>query len=104
MKVKVTESQLRQIVSETINNMLNEGAYDKNGNYDPQGHLVDIKRNLIATTDRMTEFMDGVIMSYDRLSKESKSADEELSKKLSDIVGKMFVCLREVNDVVDMYR
>ena len=104
MKVKINENQLRQIVSETINNMLGEAAYDKNGNYDPQGHLVDIKRNLVVTTDKMTKFLDSVLVSYDRLAKEAESADKELSQKLNDIVGKMFVCLREVNDVIDMYR
>ena len=92
MKVKINENQLRQIVSETISNMLGEAAYDKNGNYDPQGHLVDIKRNLVATTDKMLELVNRVVMSYDKIAKEAESADKELSQKLNDIVSKLYVC------------
>ena len=55
--VKITESELKQIVNESVKNVLNEASYDANGNFDADAHNTEILKRVKTEQDEILKFL-----------------------------------------------
>ena len=85
MKIKLTESKLKQIVAESVKKVLNEASYDKNGNFDAESHNSDLKDKFVSVVETLVQSMEHAIneLSYIQTS----TTDENVSKKARIVIN-----------------
>ena len=84
-KIRITENELKQIVSESVKKVLKEGSYDKNGNFDAESHNSDLRDKFVSVVETLTQSMEYAIneLSYIQTS----TTDENVSNKARIIIN-----------------
>lgn len=57
-KIRITESKLKQIVNESVEKVLNEASYDKNGNFDAESHNSELREKLTQEVMDLRKYLD----------------------------------------------
>jgi hypothetical protein len=85
MKIRLTESKLKQIVAESVNKVLNEASYDSNGNFDAESHNLELKDKFKSVLETLVQSMENAIneLSYIQTS----TTDENISKKARIVIN-----------------
>lgn len=85
MKIKLTESKLKQIVDESVKKALKEASYDANGNFDAESHNSDLKDRFKSVLETLVQSMEHAVneLSYIQTS----TTDENISKKARIVIN-----------------
>ena len=58
VKIKLTESNLKKIVSETVKKIVNEASYDENGNFNRESHDEELREKLTREVLELRKYLD----------------------------------------------
>jgi hypothetical protein len=68
MKIRLTESKLKQIVAESVNKVLNEASYDSNGNFDAESHDSELRERLTQEVIDLRKYLDEKLNSLNYIA------------------------------------
>lgn len=88
MKIKISESKLKQIVAESVKSVLNEASYDRMGNFNSDEHNSDIVNNVSESVSKLLRAMDKSIFSV---------GNNRLAATDEDLKGRLFALYRVLN-------
>ena len=84
-RIKITESELKQIVAESVKKVLSEASYDKNGNFDAESHNSDLKDRFASVLEELVQSMEYAINELSFI--QTSATDENISKKARIVIN-----------------
>ena len=83
--VKLTENDLKKIIVETVNNLLNERSYDSYGNFDEKAHNDDLRIRLKEEVQNINESINGALSSLNNIAQ--MATDDEIKNRTRVIMN-----------------
>lgn len=95
--IRLTESDLHNIIKESVKKALNEGSYDMNGNFDAEQHNADLKYRLKDELNNFNELLNNTLTSLDSIAQ--MATDEKIKGKTRIIINALLNAGREMREV-----
>jgi hypothetical protein len=84
-RIRLTENELKQIVTESVKKVLDEASYDKNGNFDAESHNSDLKDRFKSVLETLVQSMEHAINDLSFI--QSSTTDENISRKARIVIN-----------------
>ena len=88
MRIKISESKLKQIVAESVKSVINEASYDGMGNFNSDEHNSDIVNNVVGDVNKLLRAMDKSIFSV---------GNNKIAATDEDLKGRLFALYKVLN-------
>lgn len=100
MKQKLSESQLRKIIKESIKKVLNESSYDSEHNFNREGHNADLQQRFIDVFQKVRIEMDDAIQTLSYIST-AVVDDDILQTRVQKTKNALLEAIRETNIIAN---
>lgn len=94
--IKLTEGELQKIVKESVKNVLSEGSYDMNHNFDETSHNEELKEKLKNEVLKINGAINNAIVTLDRIAQQA--TDEEINNRARNIINALLAAAKQMNE------
>lgn len=93
--IKLTECELQKIVKESVKNVLSEGSYDMNHNFDAESHNAELKEKVKNEAKKINSCIISAIVELDKIAR--FSTDESVTQKAQQLIRTLNATAKEMN-------
>lgn len=94
--IKLTEGELQKIVKESVKNVLSEGSYDMNHNFDADSHNQELKESLKNEVLKINGAINNAIVTLDRIAQQA--TDKEINNRARNIINALLAAAKQMNE------
>ena len=95
--VRLTESDLRNIISESVNKVLKEASYDANGNFDEEQHNLDLISDLNDEMRNVNNNINDALSSLNAIS--TMATNDRIKERARIVMNALLNAGREMEHV-----
>lgn len=100
--IKINESQLAQIVRESVKNVLKESSYDNLGNFDATSHNNELRDRLKQEVEKIDKFHSDTLFALSHI--QTSTTDNEISERARIIINAILAANRMMGEVTSLIR
>lgn len=100
--IKISESDIHNIIKNTVSKILRESSYDANGNFDEKSHNNDLKMRLTDEIMNVNQSINDALTSLDNIAQ--MSTDEYIKRVARTVINALLNAGREMQPISQLSR